>query len=235
MSHIDFAIGFVLIISTISVLIYFVTNSISNNINDFRADEVRESSISLERYLFDINDDKSLVSTFRELQGVLTESNHTDHTEQMIISIKPQVNKVKVYNDSMDEIISSSSQLPGETRVSFTLDFVANEVKRFSIFYNGSSVDDIDYLTPNNNITLRILSDKELNIVTQEKCSALKSLSYDNVKKMFGFKNNFRLDLENCNYGSQPIAGNIIVRNVPVIFESSNGLLSSNMAKLSVW
>lgn len=99
MSHIDFAIGFVLIISTILLVIYFTSNSISNNINDVRTDELRESSLSLEGHLFEINDDKSLISTIRELQAVLTETNNTVHTEDIRISIKPQVNKVKVYDN----------------------------------------------------------------------------------------------------------------------------------------
>jgi len=235
MSHIDFLIGFVLIISTVSLLIYFVSNSLSNNVNDFRTNEIKESSYSLGRYLFDINDDKSLVSTFRELQTVLNETNHTNHEEEIIISIKSQVTNVKIYNSSLSEIVSTSSQFPGETVVSFTLNFVADEVKRVNIFYVGDSVNDIDYLTPDNNITLRMLSDKEINIVSQEKCSNFISYPYETVKDMLGFRNNFRLDLENCNYGPQPSVGNIVVRNIPVIFESSNGLLSSKFARLSVW
>jgi hypothetical protein len=235
MSHIDFAIGFVLIVSTIFMLFYFVSNSVSNNINDFSANEIRESSFSLGRYLFDIGDEKSLVSTFRELQAVLDETNGTSHTEEIKISIKPQVSKVKVYNSTMNEITSYSSQLPGETVISFTLNFTANEIKRVNVVYYGDSVSKIDYLTPETNITLRMLSDKELNVVSQQKCSDFKSIPYDTIRGMFGFKNDFRLDLENCNYGPQPSVGNIITRNVPVVFESSNGLLISKLARLSVW
>jgi hypothetical protein len=235
MSHIDFAIGFVLIVSTIFMLFYFVSNSVSNNINDFSANEIRESSFSLGRYLFDIGDEKSLVSTFRELQAVLDETNGTSHTEEIKISIKPQVSKVKVYNSSMAEITSSSTQSPGETIVSFTLSFAPNENKNVKVVYSGNSASRIDYLNPENNITLRMLSDEELNVVSQQKCSDFKSRSYDTIRGMFGFKNDFRLDLENCNYGPQPTVGNIITRNVPVIFESSNGLLVSKLARLSVW
>ncbi|OGI11725.1 hypothetical protein A3K64_00330 [Candidatus Micrarchaeota archaeon RBG_16_36_9] len=234
MSHIDFAIGFVLIISTILILFYFVTNSISNNINDFSSDEIRESSFSLGDHLFSINDDKSLISTFRELQAVLSEINSTDHTEEIRISIKPQVSKVKVYNNTMDEIISSSNDLPGETIVSFTLGFAANENKVINVIYYGD-FNSVNYLTPENNISLRMLSAKDLSVVSQQKCYYLKSHSYNVVKTMFGFKNDFRLDLENCNYGPQPGVGNVIIRNIPVIFESENGLMSSKLARLSVW
>lgn len=236
MSHIDFAIGFVLIISTILLVIYFTSNSISNNINDVRTDELRESSLSLEGHLFEINDDKSLISTIRELQAVLTETNNTVHTEDIRISIKPQVNKVKVYDNFLNEITSSSNQLPGETILSFSLSFNANEKKRVNIFYFGSSINTINYLSAGNNITLRILSDKELKIVSQEKCSNFKSNSYENIKNIFGFQNQFRLDLDGCSYGSEPpITTNIILKNIPVIFESTNGLLQAKFARLRVW
>lgn len=235
MSHIDFAIGFVLIISTIFALFYFVTNSVSNNVNGFSANEIKESSSSLGRYLFDINDEKSLVSTFRELQAILNETNSTGHTEEIRISIMPQVSKVKVYNSTMDEIASFSYQLPGETTVSFTLSFSANEIKRVNIFYVGSPASDIDYLTNQNNITLRMLSDKGLNVVSQQKCSNLNSYPYETAKKIFGLKNDFRVEVENCNYGLQSTGGNVITRSIPVIFESTNGLLSSKLVRLLVW
>ena len=63
MSHIDFVIGFVVIISAMILLIYLISNTISNNVNEFRINEVRESSLSLDNYLFKINDEKSLIST----------------------------------------------------------------------------------------------------------------------------------------------------------------------------
>jgi len=236
MSHIDFSIGFVLIISTIFLIIYFILNSISNNINNFSINELKESSLSLEKYLFEINDDKSLISTFRELQAILTETNNTDHTEEIRISIQPQVDKVKVYDTLMNEIPSTSSQLSGETILSFDLSFTANEEKRVNIFYFGDSITNIDYLSTENNITIRILSDKNVNVVSKEKCSNLKSKTYEDVKEIFGFQDQFKLDLENCDYGPEPpIAADIILKNVPVLFESFNDLLTAKFAKLSVW
>ena len=235
MSHIDFLIGFILTVSTVFLLVYFISNSISNNVNNFNTDEIKESSLSLEKYLFEINDDKSLISTARELQAVLTEANNTAHTEEIRISIKSQINKVKVYNSSLNEIPSSSSQLSGETIISFSLSFGAREKKIVNIFYFGDSINGVNYLT-NNNISLRILSDKELNVVSQEKCSRLQSNSYDVTRKIFGFKNQFRIDLDDCSYGPQPsISANIILKSIPVIYESSDGLLQAKIARLRIW
>jgi len=236
MSHIDFVIGFVVIISAMILLIYLISNTISNNVNEFRINEVRESSLSLDNYLFKINDEKSLISTFREIQVNLTEVNNTDHTEEIRISIEPQVNKVKVYDAFLNEIQSTNFQSPPVTILYFNLDFTANEKKFVKIIYFGDTVSDIDYLSTDDNITLYIVSDKEIDVVSQEKCSNLLSNSYDETKNKFGFLNSFRLDLDGCSYGSEPpLIADIILKNIPVIFEDSDGLLTSKIARLRVW
>ena len=236
MSHIDFAIGFVLIISAMFLIIHFISNSISNNVVDITVNEIKESSLSLEKYLFEINDDKSLISTIRELQAILIEVNNTDHIEEIRISIKPQVSKVKVYDNLTNEIPSTSYQSPGETILSFWQDFKANEKKRVNIFYFGDKITDIDYLSTENNISLRILSDKELNVVSQDKCSNFKTRSYEDVREDFGFQNQFRLNLDDCSYGPEPsITANIILKNIPILFEDSDGVLKAKIARLRTW
>ncbi|NIO44536.1 MAG: hypothetical protein GTN36_03215 [Candidatus Aenigmarchaeota archaeon] len=236
MSNVDFTIGFVLIISAIFLIIYFTSNSISNNVVDLSINEIEESSISLEKYLFEINDEKSLISTIRGLQATLTEVNNTDHAEEIRISIKPQISKVKVYDNLTNEIPSTSSHPPGETILSFLQDFKANEKKRVNVFYFGSKITDIDYISTENNISLRILSDKELNVVSQEKCSNLKTRPYEDTRADFGFQNYFRLDLADCSYGPEPsITANIILKNIPVLFEDSDGVLEAKIARLRTW
>ncbi len=236
MSHIDFVIGFVVVVSAMILFIYLISNTISNNVNEFRINEARESSLSLENYLFKINDEKSLISTFRELQVILTEVNNTDHTEEIRISIDPQVDKVKVYDTLMNEIQSTNFQSPPVTILYFDLSFTANEKKFVKIIYFGNIITDIDYLSIDNNITLHIVSDKEIDIVSQEKCSNLLSASYEETKNKFGFQNSFRLDLDGCSYGPEPpLIADIILKNVPVIFEGSDGLLTSKIARLRVW
>jgi hypothetical protein len=236
MSHIDFLVGFVLILSAMFLIVYFISNSISNNVNDLTTNEVRKSSLSLERQLFDINDDKSLITNARELQAVLTETNHTTHIGEMRISIKPQINNVSVYNNSLSEIPSSSTPSPGETILSFNLSFLPDEKKWVRIFYFGDSVADMKYLTTDNNITMRILSDKNTSVVSQEKISGFISNGYDKTKEIFGFQNQFRIDVEDFHYGPQPsVAANVVSRSVPVMFESSDGLLHAELVRLIVW
>jgi hypothetical protein len=236
MSHIDFLVGFVLILSALFLIVYFVSNSISNNVNDLTMNEVRKSSLSLERQLFDINDDKSLITNARELQAVLTETNHTAHTEEIRISIKPQVNSTRVYNNSLGDIPSSSTQSPGETVLSFRLSFSPDEKKWIRIFYFGDSVANINYLTTENNVSLRMLSDKNTSIVSQEKILGFISNGYEKTKNILGFQNQFRIDVEDFHYGPQPpVAANVVSRSVPVLFESSDGSLHAELVRLVIW
>jgi hypothetical protein len=236
MSHIDFLVGFVLILSAMFIIVYFISNSIANNVNDLTTNEVRKSSLSLERQLFDINDDNSLITNARELQAVLTETNHTAHTEEIRISIKPQVNSVRVYNNSLGVIPSSSTPSPGETVLSFTLSFSPDEKKWVRIFYFGDAVADMKYLATDKNITMRMLSDKNTSIVSQEKISSFIINGYDKVKEIFGFKNQFRIDVEDFHYGPQPsVAANVVSRGIPLIFESSDGSLHAELVRLIVW
>lgn len=236
MSHIDFLVGFVLILSAMFIIVYFISNSISNNVNDLATNEVRKSSLSLERQLFDINDDNSLMTNAKELQAVLTETNHTTHTEEIRISIKPQVNNVRVYNNSLSEILSSSTSSSGEAILSFTLVFSPDEKKWIRIFYFGDSIDDMKYLTTENNVSLRILSDKSTSVVSQEKISDFISNGYDKKKEILGFQNQFRIDVEDFHYGPQPsVAANVVSRSIPVIFESSDGSLHAELVRLIVW
>lgn len=236
MSHIDFLVGFVLTLSAMFIIVYFISNSISNNVNDLTTNEVRKSSLSLERQLFDINDDNSLITSARELQAVLTETNHTAHTEEIRISIKPQVNSIRVYNNSLSEIPSSSTPSPGETILSFSLSFSPDEKKWVRIFYFGDSVADMKYLATENNVSLRILSDKNTSIVSQEKISSFIINGYDKKKEILGFQNQFRIDVEDFHYGPQSsVAANVVSRSVPVIFESSDGSLHAELVRLIVW
>ncbi len=236
MSHIDFLVGFVLTLSAMFIIVYFISNSISNNVNDLTTNEIRKSSLSLERQLFDINDDNSLITNVREIQAVLTETNHTAHTEEIRISIKPQVNSVRVYNNSLSVVPSFSTPSPDETILSFSLSFSPDEKKWVRIFYFGDSVTDMKYLATDNNITMRILSDKNTSIVSQEKISSFVINGYDKTKSILGFQNQFRIDVEDFHYGPQPsVAANVVSRSVPVISESSDGSLHAELVRLIVW
>jgi hypothetical protein len=234
MSQIDFIIGFILIISALFLIINFISNSISNNVSEYSIIEIEESSLSLEKYLFKINDDKSLISTVKQLQAFLIETNGTDHTEEIRILINPQISKVRVYNITMSEIPSIYSQSSGE--LYFDQYFNAYQEIRVNIFYFGDPIKNIDYISTDNNISLRILSDKKINIVSQEKCSNLRNRDYEDTKNIFGFQNQFRLYLDSCNYGLEPpLTSNVILKNIPIFFESSNGLLNAEIARLRIW
>ena len=236
MTHIDFIVGFILLLTILLFITNFITNTVSNELNVFNVNEIKESSSSLERELFEIEDSKSLVSTIRELQTILIEIGNEQHDEEIGISIKPAANKPHVYDTSMGEIPSTISQLTDETIISFSMNFNPLERKRVNIFYFGGSVNDIDYLSLENNISIRILSDKELKIVSKEKCSNFKTNTYDETRKIFGFKHHFNVNLDGCSYGFEPpLEANIILSSIPLLFEMPNELITTKIAKLRVW
>ena len=56
------------------------------------------------------------------------------------------------------------------------------------------------------------------------------------MREDFGFQNQFRLDLDDCSYGPEPsITANIILKNIPVLFEDSDGVLKAKIARLRTW
>jgi len=236
MTQIDFVIAFVLIITIIYFAISFVSSNFSNELSVFETNELKESASSLQRYLFEMLDDKSLVTDAKKIKILFKEVGGYDHPEQMNISIEPLVNKVHVYDNFMNEISSESSIIGNKILVSFWLGFSRNEEKRINIFYFGDPTTHIEYLSFNNNITSRILSEEKIIVVSKEKCSKLKSLEYEDVKNMFGFDHQFKINLTDCNYGPEPPeAANVIVKSIPLLIENPNELISSGNAKIMVW
>jgi hypothetical protein len=236
MTHIDFVIGFVLIISTIFMIMYFVSSSISNNMNDVYTSGIRESALTLENYLFRVGGENSLAVSARVIQAVLEDVNDTDHGEYSTILIRPQVINARVYDEFWNDIPSSQISLPGETSLSFALTFASNEKKSMNIVYLGDRVESLSYSDSEGMTEMRALPDKEIMIVTQERCSYLQGISYDDFRDNLDFDHQFRLELGNCSYGSEPpFAANILVRSVPVIFEGQDGSVSDEYARLMVW
>jgi len=163
MSHIDFVIAFVLMISIIFFVVLFISNSFSTELSAFTINELKESSYYFEKQLFEILDNKSLISDAGEIQVVFEEIGVYSHTEEIRVSIEPLVSKLHVYDTSMNEIASTSAPSGDNVILSFWLTFSSNEKKRVNIFYFGDSITDINYLTPpENNVTARMLSEKRV-------------------------------------------------------------------------
>jgi len=236
MGHIDFVIAFILMISIIFFVVLFISNSFSTELSAFTINELKESSYYFEKQLFEILDNKSLISDAGEIQIVFEEIGGYGHTEEIIISIEPLVSKLHVYDTSMNEIPSTSTPSGDSITLSFWLTFSSNEKKRVNIFYFGDSIKNIDYTSVANNITARMISDKRVNVVSQEKCSQLNNIPYEQTKENFGFEHQFQINLTDCNYGQGTSGrGNIIISSVPVLLEKSDGLISAETAKLMVY
>jgi len=236
MSHIDFVIAFALTIGIILFAIFFVNNNFSRDFNYFRIIDLQKSESSLEGQLFETENDKSLVSNFNKIQILFKEIGNRTHSEQINISLEPVVNKVHVYDSFTNEIRSVKITDGNKVFITFTLSFSSYEKKKVNIIYYGDKTTSIDYISSNNEVEGKIISEKIIPVVSQEKCSSLNSTRYEDAKNIFGFEHQFKIILIECNYGVEPPAvANIISKEVPVLIEKSDEIILASKAKVMVW
>jgi hypothetical protein len=118
--------------------------------------------------------------------------------------------------------------------VFFNLDFSPNEKKYVNIFYDDVPTSSIVYTSDENNITSIILSEEDIYVLSQQRCSSLKALSYEETRNKFGLLDNF--NISGCDYGyAAPDTANIIVKSVPILIEKSDGTLYLDFVRMKVW
>jgi len=234
MTEIDFAVAFLLIISVLTYSIVSVSNKLSNDFNLFTEKKLEESVSSLSKQLLKIQDEKSLISNFKKIKVSFQEIGSYSHTENLNITITPIVNKIHVYDNYLNEIPSTVLNNVDNVIVSFNLDFSPNEKKYVNIFYDDVPTSSIDYTSDENNITSIILSEEDVYVLSQQRCSNLKALSYEETRNKFGLLDNF--NISGCDYGyAAPDTANIIVKSVPILIEKSDGTLYMDFVRLKVW
>jgi len=233
MSDIDTAMAFVSVLIILSFVIIYSSNYFSTQTGFLRVADLKKSSSFLSTQLFQTFDN-SLIDNAKEIQILFKEDLGIGHTETLQVSIEPIVNKIKVYDKFLNEIPSTTLPSGGKVIVTFTLSFTANEEKRIDIFYFGGKTTNIEYLSGLTGISARILSEKETSLVTQDRCNSLK-LDYNKTRDDLGFEEQFRTDLTDCSFGPNPPEANVILSSSPVLIEKANGLLSAEIARISVW
>lgn len=236
MTKVDFGVAFFLIMAAIIFSLTFVSASMNNDFNHFNSKKVDKEASSITTQLFDINDNNSLVSEFKQIQISLTEVGMLSHTSVLEFGISPVVNKVHVYDKRFNEIASVVEDTD-KTKVSFSLGFSSGEKKYVSIIYEGSNTDYINYTSnvTENNVTSVIVSEKEIRVLSQNECSYLQSLSSNDFKNIFGFTENLKID-NICVYGpNPPSSANIIVKTIPTLVEGTDEIISNEKIKIMVW
>jgi len=236
MSQIDFSIAILIIISVLTYSVISTSNKLNSDFNTFESKRIGESASALSKQLFNVEDSKSLISSFKKIQVSFQEIGGYPHTAQMNITITPVVSKIHVYDNSLNEIPSTNSSNGNNITVSFELSFNPNERKYVNIFYDGIPTTKINYTSniTETNVTSIILSEEDVYVLSQERCINLKSLSYEEAKNRFGFSDDFRIS--ECEYGKEvPATSNVVVESVPLLVEKTDGTLYSNLVKLRVW
>jgi len=236
MNQIDFAVAFLLMISILTYTLLSVSNTLANDFNTFTAKRLEESASSLSKQLFKIQDNKSLISNFKKIKVSFNEMGGYPHVETLNITITPVEDKIHVYDNFLNEIQSTNLSNGNNITVSFSLSFSPNEIKYVNIFYDGVPTTNIAYTSnvTQTNITSIILSEEDVYVLSQQRCSNLKVLIYEQAKNNFGFSNNF--NISECEYGTEmPLSANIIIKSIPLLIEKPDGTLYSKIVKLKVW
>jgi len=239
MTQIDFAVGLLLTLIVVTYSTLSISSVVSNDFNFFTSKRLDQSASSLYKQLFEIQDNKSLISNFKKIQVEFTDIGGYSHTEQLNITISPIANKIHVYNKSMSEIISNKFTTSENVTVSFLVPMYANGKTYVDIFYFGSPTNKIDYTSDSlqTNVTARILSEEDVAVLSQEKCSKLKALNYEEAKTAFGFIDNFKVDSIDCKYGEEPsTTSSVVIKSIYMLIENkTDESLYSKNAKLMVW
>ena len=239
MTQIDFAVGLLLTLIVVTYSTLSISSIVSNDFNFFTSKRLDQSASSLYKQLFETQDNKSLISNFKKIQVEFTDIGGYPHAELLNITITPIVNKIHVYDKSMSEITSNKFTTAENVTVSFLVPIYANGKTYVDIFYSGVTTTKIDYTSnsADTNVTARILSEKNVAVLSQERCSNLKALSYDEAKTAFGFIDNFKIDSDDCKYGEEPPAtSSIVIKSIYTLIENkTDESLYSENVKLMVW
>lgn len=238
MAQIDFAVGLLLTLIVVTYSTLSISSVVSNDFNFFSSKRLEQSASSLYKQLFEVHDNKSLISNFKKIQVEFNDIGGYSHIEQLNITISPIANKIHVYNKSMSEILSNKFITAENVTVSFLVPIYANEKTYVDIFYVDAPTNKLDYTSDSleTNITARILSEEDVDVLSQEKCSKLKALNYQEARSTFGFIDNFKIDSDYCKFGEEPpLTENVVIKSIYMLIEKSDESLYSENVKLLVW
>ncbi|MFH1229088.1 MAG: hypothetical protein V1678_01530 [Candidatus Aenigmatarchaeota archaeon] len=233
MSQVDFAVAFLLIISVITYSVASTSNKLTGDFAVFSEKTLGESASYLSKQMLDVHDQNSLVSNFRKIQASFSEVGMYPHTETISMTVTPVLSKVHVYDRFWNEISATISSNGVNETISFSLDFSSAEKKHVNIFYDGAATSGIDYAGATN-ITGIILSEEDVYVMSQQRCSNLKNMTYNEARSKFGFTEN--LNISECDYGlSPPSSANVIVKSIPVLAEKEDGTIYASFVRIKVW
>ncbi len=216
MSQLDFVIAITLVITMISLVVFFSASSFSNKIDYIGSYNLENSVDSLASYLFE----DVLSEKIKNIQFKLEETGNYSHQEEITLTLDGNFNNPHLYENSNEINIDVTGD-----DVSFTLNFDSAEKRYFELFYDGG-VDDIIYSAAN--ISSVILSEKDIFVVSLDKCS---DIEYNNTKDMIGY--DFKLEI--CNIGlDPPETGDVIVLDYPVLIFDDQGF-NPTLTKIIMW
>lgn len=226
MTHIDFVVGFLLLMASIFFMIYFVSSSVSNNMNYVSEISLSESSKFIENYL--LSEAFSRKASIIEI--VLTDTKGSPHTEDLALSIDAV--EAKLYSTAWEEGNATYSYTSEGTDIIFTSNLNQWEKKYMRVAHLSGEAQTIYYLSPNNNVSFFAVSGKEMTVFSVNDCSLA---SYSDLKGVMNTSYDFRLEVGNCTLGNYvPSKTDIKSINTMILAYNMDKIEMLN-ARLMVW
>ncbi len=220
MSQLDFIVSIALVVTMISMVIFFSASDFSSKASYINSYIIDEDSDSLNSYLF--SNAGVLTDEIKDIQIKLIETGNYSHEEKITLSLKGDYENIYLYDSSMNQINFNSENKD----IVFSISFDPQESKYFDIFFKGE-INNIKHSA--RNISAIILSEKNISVIRPEKCS---DLDYNSTVDIFGY---FRIEFGDCVVGlDPPETGDIIVSEYPLLLFDEKGP-RSDIVKISVW
>ncbi|MCD6476915.1 MAG: hypothetical protein J7K26_01965 [Candidatus Aenigmarchaeota archaeon] len=216
MTQVDFIISIGLIITIISIVLFYSISQFETNFNQSKINEIKAKTNSLAKELFETDILTEHVST---LKVKFVETGGLAYNENIKININGDGRKAYANYFNMNKISSDFSN----NILNLDLHFDPYETKYITIYYFGN-ISDASYIQTNENISAKIIMSRNISILVQDKCS------YDYLSKLFGTK--FKIESKICNVGNSPPETTVVSINYPMLIES-NGIEVENVKVLS--
>jgi len=234
MTQVDFIVALFITVAVIMFSLFIVLGRFNT---DFDQLNLKSLDIDSATLLQQIND--NLTENFRSVQVMFNETSGLSHSETLQIILRPSgsVDRMHVYDNLLNEIPSAVVKDLTEVRVDITLSFSANEKKLIRFIYSGTPTTEIIYGSNpvTTNVSAIILSERVTPVISDAKCSDLSETFYQSLRNSLGAENNFHVTLTDCNFGPLPPLTNVVVKSKTVMKEKSDGVLSAEVMRLSVW
>jgi len=241
-SSIDFSIAVGLLLVSVVFIIMYTANYVSSQALNTQPQDLDAEADKVELMLFGSPGNPAdwesssavragLLEYAKEAPIEIKEIAGRSHTEQVVLELDVQQSGLEIYGPSGR--IESTKSGTNPLNLSFQLSLAAGEERMLKLVYFGGSLDAVA-LMGGGNISMTAASERSLPAVSYEKWSKLLGMDYETVRQQLT-EEQFRLSIGNRTFGPEQPGTNVIIKEIPIIAEQSDGSITEEMAVLALW